>query len=88
MKTAFLVFWQDVISGGLDGGVFQRDHIVCLTEKARDREMQRMLDSHITELKADMDGEFQDPDWTWEPYVSARTGDEEGPHFTEVKIVD
>ena len=78
---AALVYWQDVVSGGMDGGVFQRDHIVCLNAKARDREMKRMLDKHKAELAADGNDEY-------EPYTSARTGDKDGPHSEKIKIVD
>lgn len=81
-KTAFLVYWQDVVSGGMDGGVFQRDHIVCLNVSARKREMKRMLEKEKELYEKECPGE------KWEPYTSARTGDKEGPHWEKVKIAD
>lgn len=81
-KIAHLVYWQDVVSGGMDGGVFQRDHVVCMSEEGRDREMARLLEVNTEDWRNDNPGE------EWEPYTSGRTGDKEGPHADVVRVVD
>jgi hypothetical protein len=81
MKTAFLVYFVDIVSGGMDGGAFERDHIVCLTEESRDREMARLLAETKAEYEADSGEE-------WEPYYSEKLCEKEGPRFRKVKVVE
>ena len=81
MKTAFLVYWQDIINDGKDV-CYHRDHIVCLTTEARDREMERLKERNLEDWRNDNPGE------EWEPYVSGYSGERDGPHYKEVKIID
>jgi hypothetical protein len=81
-KTAYIVYWRTVVSGGWDGGVFEEDPVVCNSVEARDREMKRKMDKHMKEWRED------NGDEPWEPYTSGRTGETEGPAWRKVKARD